>query len=93
MPYLDPYLMNVFRSRICNPACFRRVYGVLRSFRYEHLRDPDGAGAMVDQLSAVMGVPVTAEQRANAVGWLMQCGVDPANPYHQRRMWELIKGF
>jgi hypothetical protein len=57
MTQLDPYLLGVFRSRMCDPACFRRVFPLLCSFRYEDLRNPAGAALMVDRLSATMGVP------------------------------------
>lgn len=90
--YLDPYLFGVFRSKMSNPACMWQVYQHLKGYSFDDLRNPERAGVMVDRLSTMLGVPVTAEQRASAVNWLCCCGVDPANPVHQRRMWNLIIG-
>lgn len=92
MAYIDPHLMRVFRGKIRDPRCFRRVCGILRSCRIHHLRHPAGAYGMVDRLSACCGVPITREQRDNAAHWLMGCGVDPRNPAHRRRMRNIVMG-
>jgi len=93
MAYLDPQLMRTFRCKFMNPLHFHRVCGILRSHRFEDLKDHGKCCSMIDRLSDCVGVPVTPEQKENAAQWLMNCCVDPENPYHRRRMWGLIHGF
>lgn len=90
MGYLDPELMRVFRGKVCDPRHFPEICRILQSYCYEDLKYPEGAYGMIDRLSNCCGVPVTNEQRDNAADWLMNCNVDPQNPYHQRDMWNLI---
>ena len=92
MANIDPNLMGVFRQRIRNPHCFRRVCGALRSCNYHQLRSPAGAYGLVDRLSDCCGVPISRAQRDNAANWLMNCGVDPLNADHRRRMWGIVRG-
>jgi hypothetical protein len=92
MAYIDPHLMRVFRSKIRDPRCFRRVCGVLGSCRIQQLRSPRGAYGVVDRLSACCGVPITRAQRDNAARWLMGCGIDPRNPAHRSRMKRMVFG-
>jgi hypothetical protein len=92
MGRLDPRLMGRFRRKIVNPHHYRRVYGVLRSYRCSDLRHPAGAYGMVDRLSRCLNEPVTPQERHHAAHWLMNCGVDPQHPGHRRRMWRMIRG-
>ncbi|KMY32044.1 hypothetical protein ACZ11_07715 [Lysinibacillus xylanilyticus] len=92
MGNIDPNLMRVFRQRIRNPQCFGRVCGALRSCNYHQLRSPAGAYGLVDRLSECCGVPISRDQRDHAANWLMNCGVDPLNSDHRRRMWGIVRG-
>ncbi|MDP9728568.1 hypothetical protein [Alicyclobacillus tolerans] len=89
---LDPKLLNTFRSRIANPIYWRRTYRILRSYHRSVLATPDGAGALVDHLSGALQVPLTPSQRANAVHWLVSQRIDPQNPMHQIKMWNIVNG-
>jgi hypothetical protein len=90
MAYLDPGMMRLFRRKIANPFCWNRVCGVLRSCQYRDLRSPAGAYGMVDGLCRCLGVAITPAERANAAAWIMNSGVNPANPAHRRAMWNLL---
>ncbi|GLG02326.1 hypothetical protein Alches_23670 [Alicyclobacillus hesperidum subsp. aegles] len=89
---LHPRLLPIFRSKIANPLNWRRVHRVLMSYRREDLANPAGAGALVDHLSTVLAVPITPAERAGAVNWLMAQRIDPRNPLHQMRMWNVVYG-
>ncbi|MDQ0257429.1 hypothetical protein J2S74_004887 [Evansella vedderi] len=89
---IDPYLMHQFRCKIANPVIACRVYKVLRSCTFHELRSPAGAYGLVDRLAHCCEVRISKETRDYAARWLMNCGVDPANPHHRRAMWELVYG-
>lgn len=92
--YPDPILMNTFRERIRNPFYWHRVCRVMWPYaRGCNLRDPRVAYGMVDGLSGALDHPITPEQREHAAGWLMRCGVDPADPMHRGRMLSMVRGF
>lgn len=92
MSQLDSRLMGTFRRRMMDPRCFHKVCGILRAQKYEDLKCYHGCCSMIDRLSECMGVPVSPAERENAAQWLMGCGVDPQNPYHRRRMWNMVWG-
>ena len=56
------------------------------------LFSPLTAYGLVDRLSECCGVPITKAQRDNAANLLMNCGVDPLNTAHRRRVWGIVKG-
>ncbi|TCZ76630.1 hypothetical protein E0485_13650 [Paenibacillus albiflavus] len=90
MANLDPQLMRTFRNRCMNPLYFGRVYGILSSHQYDDLKDYGKCCGMINRLSDCLGVPVTPDQRENAVQWLMNCCIDPQNRCHRRQMWRLL---
>ncbi|MCL6452435.1 MAG: hypothetical protein K6T78_02275 [Alicyclobacillus sp.] len=90
---LDPRLLDVFRAKIANPMNWRRVHHCLMSYSQWDLANPDGAGALVDNLSGVLGVPLTPAQRAGAVNWIVGQRINPRNPLHQMRMWSVVNGY
>lgn len=90
---LDPYLLNTFRRRIANPRYWRATHRILRSYSRYDLANPAGAGAMVDHLCGALNVRLTPAQRANAVRWLTAQRIDPANRWHQMRMWGIVNGY
>ncbi|SDZ66867.1 hypothetical protein SAMN05421736_12827 [Evansella caseinilytica] len=89
---VDPYLMSIFRKKMANPVCAHKVYKVLRSCSYHTFKTQEGAYRVVDQLAACCCVRLSPETREYAARWLMNCCVDPANPYHRRSMWKLVYG-
>ncbi|MEE6451239.1 hypothetical protein RAH41_11765 [Gottfriedia acidiceleris] len=91
MGNLDPSLMREFCGKVCDPRKFPRIYSILRSYRKNDLKSREGACHMIDRLSDCCSVTITAEQRENAAQWLMNCGVNPQDPDHQREMWNMIK--
>lgn len=92
MGNVDPRLMGKFRRSIKNPACFRRVYSICRSYSREDLRCREGAYNMIDRLSECCNVSVTCEEREHAADYLTQCGMDPQNRNHRRRCWHMVRG-
>ncbi|WP_284199798.1 hypothetical protein [Alicyclobacillus sacchari] len=47
---------------------------------------------MVDHLATVLAVPLTPAERVGAVNWLVAQRIDPRNPLHQMRMWNVVYG-
>ncbi|QSO46081.1 hypothetical protein [Alicyclobacillus mengziensis] len=89
---LDPRLLDTFRGRIANPLYWRRTYRILRGYNRYDLATPDGAGALVDEMSGALGVCLTPAQRAGAINWLVAQRIDPQNRWHQMRMWSVVNG-
>lgn len=84
--------MDTFRRKIANPVHWRRTYRILRCYSRYDLAGPAGAGALVDEMSGALGVPLTPAQRAGAVNWLVAQRIDPQNRWHQMRMWSVVNG-
>lgn len=89
---LDPRLVGAFRARIANPLYWRRAHACLHGCSREMLATPDGCAAFVDHMSGAMGVPMTPAQRMGAASWLYSQRIDPRNPWHQARMWNVVNG-
>ena len=93
MERVDPHLMRLFCCRIANPVVACRVYKVLSACTYHDLRHPAGAYSVVDRLAHCCDVRITPAQREYGARWLMNCGVDPANPSHRHAMRGLLNSY